>query len=303
MYGPDLNKGLITSQILSFYYTDTHIQTRPYTISVQGYGTMDINDYAAGQGEVPSHACGSAAQIAARPDKYSATSCWPEEAIKAQVIAFRSYGISVFASKGKSICTDESCQAYDKNGNGRWGTKWAADETKDQVVVSNGYTQNGQVIEAYYSGDNSNGWGTADNDTIWSPNSGNGTPYSYLRAKNDSDFAVHINATKNINFTWRTNSYPLSSFDQLLAFGSSSSRFAATASSVKNTVGTIASIRLEPDPSGRVKRVRFTGTNGASATMAGWYFQTMWNSWVSTAHPSGQTDVIYSNTYFFLQAD
>lgn len=314
------NAGWNASQILSFYYKDTHIESRTGTINVSGYGVMDLNDYAAGQGEVPSHACGTAEQVAARPDKYATSNCWPEEAIKAQVIAFRSYAYSLYAIKGKAICTDEYCQAYMKNGNGATSTQWAAYETRDQVIVSHGYTQPGQVIEAYYSGDNNNGWGSADNDTVWSGRDGSGTPYSYLRAVKDNDFAVHINFNQNANWTWRTNGYTLNpvlksdgtytanSFRSMLEATIQNQRLSQESrnfvAEIYNSVGEIASIELvrdNADIGSRVKLVKFVGKNGVVRKMASWYFQTIWTYWVNDRVPTGQVDPMYSQTFYLLR--
>ncbi len=56
------------------------------------------------------------------------------------------------------------------------------------MVISSGYSDNGRIIEALYSSDNHNGWGTANNDTRFSDYAGNGTAISYLRAVNDSRY-------------------------------------------------------------------------------------------------------------------
>jgi len=303
-YGAAEN-GWSAASILTFYYQNTRIESRPGTISVSGYGTMDVNTYAAGQGEVPTKACGSAEQAAARPDKYVVNNpstvwdCWPEEAIKAQIIAFRSYGLHYVQTYGGSICTSTSCQVY----NGSQNSWWAADETRDQVVVSSGYSDNNRIIEALYSSDNHNGWGTANNDTRFSGYSGDGTAISYLRAVNDSAFTHHFLYT---DWTWRTNSYTYADFDSLLNYavndGGISSGSRSYVAQVRAAIGNIVGITFERDPSGRVKKVWFTGTTGGSASMAGWFFKTIWNSWVYGAQPSGQVDYIYSATFYLLQA-
>ena len=71
-------------------------------------------------------------------------------------------------------------------------------------------------------------------------------------------------------------------------------------SGVRDVVGDVAAINFIRDPSQRVAKVRLTGTNGADAYLAGWFFKTIWNSWIQQVMPSGQQDFIYSQTYFLL---
>lgn len=299
-FGAAVN-GMIAQDIVRFYYTGVDITTMPRTIGVDGYGQMDINDYVAGLGEVPDKACGSAEQAAARPDKYinqaadaGSWACWPEEAIKAQLIAARSYAIE-YTNRvwDHSICTSAACQVY-QGGNGK---RWAADETLNQVA-----TYGGSVIEALYSSDNSQGYGTADNDTIFSDILGNATAVPYLRARDDSAFAYRSYWG---TWTWRTNGYTLNdganSIINLFGYsahnGNLSSASQNYAAEIYNN-GPIASISFQRDGSLRVKKVFITGTNGAVKQMAGWWFKVIWNSWVDDTQPTGEKDFIYSLTYF-----
>lgn len=288
-------KGWTAEQILNFYYTQTRVEERSGTISVQGYGVMDLNDYVAGLGEVPDKACGNQEQVTQNPQKYvidnpnTVWDCWPEEAIKAQVIAARSYA----ASYSGTICTTASCQVYE-GGNAK---RWAADETLNKVIISSGSTHTNQIIRALYSSDNSQGYGTANNDTVWSNFEGVGTPYSYLRHVNDNHIAAKFSYT---NWKWKTNSYSLSDLNGFLTWAANNYTTGGSNNflkGVKNGVGELQSITFVRDGSNRVKQVRLTGSNGTKV-MSGWLYKAVWNSWVANVKPKGTTDYIYSLTWF-----
>lgn len=278
-------------QILTFYYTGTSV-TGGYqnsTINVEGYGTMNIEDYVAGQGEVPAKACGNAQQAAARPDKYvvdnpnTVWDCWPEEAIKAQVVAFRSYGL-VHAG---GICTTAACQVY----NGTQNTRWAADETRGQVV-----TYGGQIANTLYSADNSQGYGTAHNDTVFQNLLGDGTPYPYLRSVNDTGIATTTSWTY---WQYQTHNYTFDSVKNMIQFEANASYndawTRANLTAILNDIGgTITNMTFERDPSLRVKKVVLHGPNG-TRTIGGWWFKNLWNNW---AYDIGTYDYIYSQTFF-----
>lgn len=291
------NSGWSADQILKHYYSGVSITTATGKVNVNGpthyKSNLDIEAYVAGAGEVPNKACGTAAQAASRPDKYvvdnpnSLWDCWPEEAIKAQMIAYRTYGLRTV-----NVYDDARSQVY----TGTTSKQWAADETKGKVIK-----YNGSLISAVYSSDNNQGWGTADNDTVWSNYEGVGTPYAYLRAKKDVDFAYRTSWSK---WTYRTNSYDINQLNRMLVFSSTSSSVSSGArsyaSSVRSAVGTLTALSFERDASGRVKKVKLTGTKG-SKYMAGWLYKSLWNVWVSTEKPSGQVDYIYSLTFYFAK--
>jgi len=278
-------KGQSAEQILKFYYTNVRIEPRKGNITVDGK-TMDQNVYVAGLGEVPSKACGTAQQVANRPDKYAlrdpnnAWSCWPEEAIKAQVIAARTYG----RFRG-SLGSTASDQVY-IGGNAK---QWAADETKDLVIVSNGGTHAGNIISAVYSSDNSQGNGTANNDTIWQNFEGVGTPHTYLRSVNDNSFAQ---PTRWTYWVYQTKGY---TYDDVLRMLKSQ-----TSSYPKiNNANKIKKIEFERDPSGRVARMLFYfDTSADPQPIGGWWFKNLWNIWQGES--GGTPEYIYSQTFYFL---
>jgi SpoIID/LytB domain protein len=290
-------KGWGANQILTFYYAQTVIQNRPgLTVNVSGHGSMSADAYVAGLGEVPSKACGTAEQAEQNPNKYVAGTaatnnwtCWPEEAIKAQVIAARSYGVT----SSQPICTTAACQVY-VGGNNK---QWAADETSNMYVVSVGATRNNQIINALYSSDNSQGFGTANNDTVFSNFEGVGTPYSYLRHVNDASISVSGGWR---DWTCRTNGYTMDQLNQFFEYARGYGSAATFMNNLKNSVGTVTNLTFEKDQSQRVKVVYVNGTNGTKP-MAGWLFKAAWNSWVNNSKPSGQDDYIYSLTWTFQQ--
>lgn len=284
-------QGWNASKILTFYYTGTAVQTlAPRNVSVTGYGSMDINTYVAGLGEIPSKACGTEQQAAQNPSKYvkdnpaTIWDCWPEEAIKAQVIAARSYA----ATSSQPICTSAACQVY-VGGNNK---QWAADETANQYV-----THGGNIIRAFYSSDNSQGYGTASIGEVWNnwdgSYSGN---YPYLQAVNDMGVAANGGYR---DWTCRTNSYTIEQIDQLFEYAKNDYTSAKSfLTNVKNSVGTVTSLSFEKGPSQRVKVVRVNGTSG-SATMSGSLFKSVWNDWIYNRKPSGQFDYLYSLTWTY----
>lgn len=284
-------KGWDYKKILELYYPGTKIikyQERK-NITVEGYKEMLIEDYVAGAGEVPDFSC---EDIDEKFDNNNVWKCWPEEAIKAQIVAFRTYGIEQ-TQNGQSICTTARCQVYKAGDN----KKWAAEATVNEVIV-----YEGKPIKALYSSDNHNGWGTADNETVWSNFEGEGTPIEYLRAVNDSAVAFKFAYT---DWSWRTNSYTIDEIQAMLQWSSSSNEASSSYKEFLKTllgkVGKLQNIEFERDKSGRVAKVKLGGNKG-SAYIAGWLFKSVWNIYVGNTMPSGEADYIYSLTYFMKQA-
>lgn len=288
-------------QIIEFYYQGAKIvkYTSRDTLPVKNYGEMNIETYVAGIGEVPSYGC---EDLGVNFGDKGYWGCWPKEAIKAQIVAARSYAIS-YTSGGYPICTTASCQVYI----GGTAKQALAEETKHEVPMVNNVP-----IKAFYSANNNQGKGTADNDTVWSNKHGYGTPYSYLRSVNDHSFyypAPYSGCGGGDCSTWsyKTNSYEMSDIEGMLRWAGSSSSNNAISSGNKafvneilGNVGELSALNFVRDPSGRVKRVVFAGTNG-SDEMAGWLFKSIWNIWVSEVRPSGQVDYIYSLSFYLLK--
>lgn len=307
--------GWSAEKIITTYYKSTYVKvTEGKTINVQGYGSMSIEDYVSGLGEVPDYACGSIAQIEAweqyanqqgwaasdsRRTKYildnasTMWDCWPEEAIKAQVIVARSYG----TTSSQPICTTASCQVY-KGGKKK---AWAASETQGKYIYSSGATDNGRIIRAFYSSYNNNGGGTADHKTSWpSSSAGGGSDYSYLRSINDNSFTYKPYGRVN----WRSNSYSMAELNVMVNWcvsNCSSKTWFTT--NVKNKIGNLVAIQAQEDASGRVKVVTLRGDKG-SATVSGAFFRSMFNKWINASNKgvSKPSDNMKSITFDILRA-
>lgn len=136
------NAGQSYQDILRAYYEGIVIEKRPnINIRVQGYGEMSLEQYLLGIYEIPES--------------------WPIEALKAQVVAARSYALSYTDNGAKEICTTQSCQVY-KGGNkgGNWDV--AVKATEGEVAV-----HSGQVITAWYAS-TSGGYTFMSSDVGWS---------------------------------------------------------------------------------------------------------------------------------------
>lgn len=295
--------GYQSDDIIKFYYTGVSIQSgfENRTVNVTGYGTMNIEDYAAGIAEIPDKACGNQDQVNSNPAKYTidnpntAWDCWPEETIKAKMIIARTYAL--FHS---TVCTSAACQVF-VGGNGK---RWAVDETRGKVIL-----YNGAFIDAVYSSDNNQGFGTADNDTIWQNFQGVGTPYPYLRSVNDNSVATHTYYTNKV---CNTNGYSMSDIYDVLVYNSTSFYISGYRSLISNIInnlgGGVASISFERDASLRVKKVFITGTNGYTGQVGGYWFKQLWNEWVYNKNKvntsncqdlgSPRFDYLYSQTFF-----
>jgi SpoIID/LytB domain protein len=285
-------------QILEFYYQGTQVitYTAKTSIDVQGHGNMDVNTYVAGLGEVPSLGCEN---LGVSFGQVGYWGCWPKEVIKAQVVAARTYGVTFSGA----ICTSASCQVY----NGGEAKRWAADETSYEVVA-----KGGAPIRAFYSAQNNQGAGTANNDTVWANREGNGTAYSYLRSVNDNGFYYPAsysgcNNSDCAKWVFRTNSYTISEIQDMLEWAAFSAPTSKISSSDKNfvagilsNVGSLNGMSFERDPSQRVNKVVINGTGG-SRVMGGWFFKSIWNIYVDAVKPKGEADYIYSLTFYMLQ--
>ncbi len=289
-------KGFSANEITQFYYTGVQVATgyQNRTVNVEGYGTINVEDYVAGQGEVPGRACGTQQQANQNPSKYvvdnpnSSWDCWPEEAIKAQAIAFRTYGLYYAGF----LHADARSQVY----NGSHYSQWAADETKGKVLTSGG-----QIIEALYSADNNQGFGTANNETIFQDFAGNGTAISYLRSVNDNAMATYTSYT---NWGYRSNTYTMNDIYNMMnwTISNDGGGFASFLQGIKNQLGAKPTkISFIRDPSLRVAKVKLQTQSGNSAIIGAWWFTYMYNVYNSSHNvktPEGNKDWLWSQTFF-----
>lgn len=113
--------------ILRAYYNDISFEKRDpnIKIKVQGHGEKSLDDYLLGVYEMPGN--------------------WPIEALKAQVVAARSYALAYTGGGASEICTSQACQVY-KGGNKGGDWEKAVRETAGEVMVSSGET-----VKAWYA--------------------------------------------------------------------------------------------------------------------------------------------------------
>ncbi len=164
---------------------------------------------------------------------------WPQEAVKAQAVAARSYavrGMGKHASSGYDLCDDVHCQyyqGYDKEKDAGWVQ--AVDGTAGQVLI-----YGGQVAQCFYSA--SCGGHTDNNEDVWS-----GSPVAYLRGVN----CPWCGDPGNNPFAHWTVTYTRAEMEARLNARSST------------YVGTLYSMDLsDRTPSGRVRYASFTGSAG-----------------------------------------
>lgn len=262
MYGMAQNYGWKYDQILTFYYTNTTIgdYAEPNQIVVDGKtGPISFQDYLAGIGEVPND--------------------WPIEAIKAQVVAARTYAMRT-AYKGSDgymhICGTDACQVY----NGGTGKLAAAQATAGKVIL-----YNGQPIVAYYSASHrgcsskiSDVWGSSDLPYIQSVKD---DAYAYKDYKSNNPYNTSQLIT-TYNWQWRTNGYTLAQLSDIFSKDPSTS------------VGTLQRIDISKDQCGRVSKITLVGSNGQKS-MTGWTFRATFND------ETPYDDFVYSTEFMFYQ--
>ena len=112
--------------ILRAYFADFSFEQRGnINLAVQGYGAMPLETYLLGIYEMPDN--------------------WPQEALKAQAIAARSYALSYTGNGSKEICTTQACQVY-KGGNKGGNWEQAVRATEGKTMISGG-----SPVSAWYS--------------------------------------------------------------------------------------------------------------------------------------------------------
>ena len=128
--------------ILNAYYEGISLEKRAnVNLTVQGYGSMPLEQYLLGIYEMPES--------------------WPIEAQKAQAVAARSYALAYTDNGAKEICTTQSCQVY-KGGNKGGNWEAAVRATEGEVAV-----HSGQVITAWYAS-TAGGYTYLSSDVGWS---------------------------------------------------------------------------------------------------------------------------------------
>lgn len=283
IYGAGL-AGMDYITILKKYYTGVQVggDYSSEMINVSGYGKMDIETYVSGLGEIPSYACENDGnkdkEYVVKDNPNSVFDCWPEEAIKAQVVAARSYALAQISSDpNKVVATDASFQVY----LGGVGKEWAANATKGQVV-----SYNGRIATTVYS--SSMRGATEDNELLFTRKSVStvskqdliGTPYPYLRGVDESSWAYQNNT---YNWQWKTKSYSLDKLSSIF----------------KDTyldVGNLVSISSETGKSPRVWVIILVGDKGMKY-ITGWKFKDVMNDWIYENEPADNRALLYSTEF------
>jgi len=113
--------------ILRAYYANINFEKKDpnMKIKVQGHGEKSLDDYLLGIYEMPES--------------------WPLEALKAQVVAARSYALAYTNNGANEICTTQACQVY-KGGNKGGNWEKAVKDTPGEVMISGG-----EVIKGWYA--------------------------------------------------------------------------------------------------------------------------------------------------------
>ena len=136
------DEGKNYKDILSKYYPGKQVTegySEPGSISVDGYGTVDFQQYLYGIAEMPS--------------------TWNKEALKAQAVAARSYALAYTNNGTKSICATQSCQVYiGHSKGGDW--EQAVKDTKGVVVSEGGNAVSTQYASTSGGYLNTSGWDT-----------------------------------------------------------------------------------------------------------------------------------------------
>lgn len=138
--------------ILSKYYPGKQITdgySEPGSITVDGYGAVDFQQYLYGIAEMPSS--------------------WNTEALKAQAVAARSYALAYTNNGTKSICATQSCQVYiGSSKGGAW--EQAVSATRGVVVTEGGNATSTQYSSTSGGYLNTSGWDTkCGSRNCWTP--------------------------------------------------------------------------------------------------------------------------------------
>lgn len=180
---------------------------------------------------------------------------WPADAVRAQAVASRTYSLynlGKHSDDGFDLCAGTDCQVYGGKDKEDPRAIRAVDETKGLAV-----TYQGKPIPAFFH--SSGGGYTENSENVW------GTYFPFLRGVPDFD-------QKSPQFKWEKKLTPADLEDALASAGVS--------------VGKLQTIELSPltkppvagspdrGVSGRVKKLRFTGTNG-SVELTGTKFRTI----------------------------
>ncbi|MFZ5424398.1 MAG: SpoIID/LytB domain-containing protein [Patescibacteria group bacterium] len=125
--------------MIKFYYKNDvkKADDFPSKVKVDGEGELDFQYYLYGIAEMPSD--------------------WPEDALKAQAIAARTYAYR-YVKAGKSICTNQNCQVFLKSKANNPPERWekAVDDTKGKIIGGDTHAMYSSTTGGYI--DDGVGW-------------------------------------------------------------------------------------------------------------------------------------------------
>ncbi len=174
---------------------------------------------------------------------YEMLASWPIEALKALAVCARTYAmfyLNKHSSMGFDICNTTDCQVYG-------GTNSANDVTDRAVNETSGMylTYDGKLCETFYY--SSNGGASESSENVWNE------ALPYLRGVIDPYEEAVIDKISNYNWSVTYTGSELASKLQSKGY----------------SCGTITKFEiLEFTPTGNVKRIRFTDSNGKTFTFS-----------------------------------
>jgi len=185
---------------------------------------------------------------------------WPVEAVKAQVVASRSYAyVRLRPDRIYDVVPNADNQVYGGEKIEFPRSNAAVDATSNQVVM-----YDGQVANAFFF--TVGGGYTEDNEYAWVGNNGKviAAPIPYLRGEPDvnaNGVAYDANAP---NYSWQSATFTWTQLQQMLDRDS------------RTNVGTLIDLKYERGVSGRVYRVTVVGS-ARTVNVAGQVFKVIYN--------------------------
>jgi SpoIID/LytB domain protein len=186
---------------------------------------------------------------------------WPVEAVKAQVVASRSYAyVRLQPDRIYDVVPNANNQVYGGEKIEFPRSNAAVDATANQVVM-----YDGQVANAFFF--TVGGGYTEDNEYAWVGNNGKviAAPIPYLRGEPDlnaNGVAYDANAP---NYSWQSATFTWTQLQQMLDRDS------------RTNVGTLLDLQYQRGVSGRVYRVTVVGS-ARTVNVAGQVFKVIYNT-------------------------
>lgn len=154
------DSGQSYTQILSAYYPGKKLRTNG-TVVVGGGSKNIMSKIKTTTGETLDFENEYLMRLAEMPES------WDMDALKAQVIAARTYAINYTGNGSKAICITQSCQVIGNKKTGAWKT--AVEQTKGMILTNNdGTTFSAQYAAVHGGWVNNVGWDTKTKKGLYS---------------------------------------------------------------------------------------------------------------------------------------